>query len=107
MSQKVEFSVSDHAELSSLERYLRAKLPGTEVTQVSGAPGPGEQGGLPWLEILGSSSVIVTAIKTVPLYLQARKPGLAVNVKVKGTTVSVSGGNVDEVMKVLDKVLDD
>lgn len=103
--EMVELSVSDHAELGALERFLRAVVPESEIRRSAGTPGPGEQGALDWVTIVASSSTVATAIRTLPRFLQARKPGLSVDVKVKGTSVSISGANIDEAMRVVDTVL--
>jgi len=105
--ETAEFWVSEYAELQALEKFLRMTVSDADVRRVAGSAGPGQQGFLDWVAVLGSSNVIAAAIKTLPRFLQARKPGLSVTVKVKNTSVAVSGANIDEVMRVLDKVLDD
>lgn len=102
-----EFSIPDHAELAALARFLGLAVPGLQVERSAGRPGPGQQGALDWVTIAASSSVISTAIKVLPRFLEARKPGLSVEVKVKGSSVSVSGANLDEAMQVIDRALDD
>jgi len=105
--ETAEFCVSEYAELEALEKFLRMTLSDADVRRVPGSPGPGQQGFLDWVAVLGSSNVIVAAIKTLPRFLQTRKPGLSVTVKIKNTSVAVSGANIDEVMRVLGKVLGD
>lgn len=105
--ETAEFSISDYAELEALYGFLRETAPDTDVKRVAGRPGPGQQGFLDWLAVLGSSQVIVAVITTLPKFLKTRKPGLSVNVKIKNTSVAVSGANIDEVMRILGSVLND
>ncbi|MGH3405520.1 MAG: effector-associated constant component EACC1 [Streptosporangiaceae bacterium] len=105
--QAVQLAVSDYGELGALERFLRLAAPEAEVLRLPGQPGAGQQGELDLLTLLGTSPVIIAAIRMLPRFLEARKPGLSVRVKVKNTDVEISGASIDEVMRVLDKALDD
>jgi hypothetical protein len=107
VSLSVEVSVSDQAELRSLREHLR-RLPGVEVTQVPGSPAPGEQGAWDVLQILAASGgAVAVAIKTLPEFIRSRRSDVTVTVKSKDRTVTVTATNVEDVMPMVDKLLDD
>jgi hypothetical protein len=105
-SQRVELSVSDQAELGFLREWL-SWTPGLDISQAAGEPGPGEQGALDVLMMLGSSGVLIAAIKTLPEFLRSRRTGLSVTMTVKGKPLTLDASNIDEVMPILERLLDD
>jgi hypothetical protein len=104
----VELAVSPHGELSSVRKWLTlASVPGVEVRQLSGTPGPGEQGALDVLSVVAASTGLVTAIKILPQYLRAKRSDLSITVSVRGKKITVDARNIEEVMPVLERLLDD
>jgi Effector Associated Constant Component 1 len=102
-----EVSVSDYSQLSSLADYLSLAMPELRVTRVAGHPGAGEQGTLDMLTILADSSVLIAAIRILPEFLRSRKTALSITTTVKGKPFTLTATNVDEVMSILNKLLDD
>jgi Effector Associated Constant Component 1 len=100
-----ELSVSDYAQLGSLADYLRLAVPGIPVTRSPGRPRRGEQGALDVLMIVGDSSVLVAAVKVLPVFLRSRKKDTSVTVTVKGKRLTVTADNANEVIRVLDRFL--
>jgi hypothetical protein len=104
----VELAVSPQGELSSLRKWLAlAPAPGVEVRQVPGTPGPGEQGALDVLSVLGAGTGLVAAIRVLPQYLRAKRSDVSVTVTVRGKKLTVDARNVEEVMPILERLLDD
>lgn len=103
----LELAVSDYAQISSLADHLKFAISDVRVTRVSGEPGPGEQGALDVLMLVADSSVLVAAVNVLPEFLRSRKKGLAITIKTKGKQISLTAANADEVIKVLDRVLND
>lgn len=106
-SHSVELSVSDPSELRSLREHLR-RIPGVDITQIPGVPGPGEQGSWDALQILaGSSGVLAVAIKTLPEFIRSRRSDVTITVKSKDRTVTVTATNIDDAQSMVDKSLGD
>lgn len=107
VSRCVEISVSDPAHLRSLREHLR-RLPGMEVTQIPGAPWPGEQGAWDVLQVLAASGgVLAVAVRTLPEFIRSRRSGVTITVKSTDRTVTVTATNIDDVMSIVDKSLGD
>jgi Effector Associated Constant Component 1 len=106
MPQSIELSVSDHAEIGALYNRLR-EVPDVEVSRTSGQPGAGEQGTLDLLTALGSSTALVTAVRTIPSYLRARRSGISVKTTVKGKDFILTLDNVEDVMPIIERVIQD
>ncbi len=104
--REFEVSVSDQSQLRALRDWLHG-VPAVSVTLRSGVPGPGEQGALDYLTVLASSGGLITAIKIFPEFLRSRRAGLTIRVKAKGKEVTLNATNVDDVMPILRKVLDE
>jgi len=105
--ERVELRASDPSQLGALQKFLSWAAPSTSVSRIAGEPGVGEQGALDVLVLLASSSGLVTAIKVLPEFLKSRKTGLTITATVKGKPFKMTATNVDEVMPILDKILDD
>ncbi|WP_345578518.1 effector-associated constant component EACC1 [Streptomyces prasinosporus] len=105
---RVELAVSRQGELKSLQTWLDlAAVPGVEVRRVPGAPGPGEQGALDVLTVLATSTGLIAAIRVLPQFLRARRSDLSVTVAVRGKKLTVDARNVEEVMPILERLLDE
>jgi hypothetical protein len=102
----VVLAVSDPTELSSLVEWLRRAGP-ARAERTAGAPGPGELGAHDVLTLLGGSAALVAAVKILPEFLRARRSGLTVTVKARDRTVTVDATNVDNVLPVLERVLEE
>ncbi|MFF2850730.1 hypothetical protein ACFVT5_31025 [Streptomyces sp. NPDC058001] len=104
----VELAVHPHTELGSLRKWLTlASIPEAEIRQIPGTPGPGEQGAFDVLSVLAASTGLVAAIKILPQYLRARRSDVSVTVEVRGKKLTVDARNVEEVMPILERLLDD
>jgi len=105
--ERVELAVSDPAQLGSLQGFLTLAGFGTCVRRMAGEPGPGVQGATDFLVLLASSGGLVAAIKVLPEFVRSRKTGLSITATVKGKPFTITATNVDEVMPILEKILDD
>jgi hypothetical protein len=105
--KRAEFAVSDQSQLGALRQLLGLAVPGTRVRMISGQPEPGEQGATDILALLASSSGVVAAIKILPEFLRSRKTALSVTVTVDGKSVTLTATNVDDVLPILERLLDD
>jgi hypothetical protein len=77
------------------------------VQRTAGGPGPREQGAADVLVLLAGSSSLVAAIKVLPEFLRSRRTGLSITATVKGKPFTITVTNVDEVMPIMEKLLDD
>ena len=105
-NRRVEMTVSDQGELRSLREWL-ASTAGAEVLQGAGVPRSGEQGALDCLVLLGSSTSLVAAIRVLPPFLRSRRSSIAITVTAHDRRVTVDAHNVDQVMPILERLLDD
>jgi hypothetical protein len=106
-SVRAELAISDHSEIRPLQDYLRLTSPSVRVSRVPGRPAAGEQGALDVLAVLASSSSLVAAIKVLPDFLRSRKASLSIKLTFKGEPLTLTATNVDEVMPILERLLDD
>jgi hypothetical protein len=102
----ITLSVSDQAEIGALRDRLR-EVSDVEVTWIAGRQGPGQQGSLDVLTVVASSSGLVAAIRTIPGYLRARRSGISVRTTVKGKDFTLTAENVDDVMPIIERLLND
>lgn len=109
MVDVVELSISDHSELGSL-RQLLARIPGVDVHQISGSPGPGEQGAFDYLQLAttaaGSGGALVLAIRTIPEFIRSRRRDVSVTVKTGDTEVTITAANAQDAVTLLEKSFD-
>lgn len=56
---------------------------------------------------MAGSAGLVAAIRVLPQYLRAKRSDVAVTVEVRGKKLTVDAKNVDEIMPILERLLDD
>ena len=105
--ERIELAVSDPAQLGPLQGFLSLADRDAYVMRMAREPGPGEQGATDVLVLLAGSSGLVAAIKVLPEFLRSRRTGLSITATVKGEPFTITVTNVDEVMPILEKLLDD
>jgi hypothetical protein len=103
----VVLSISDQSQLGPLRDFLTLTAPGVRASVSSEFPGPGEQGALDMLVLVASSGGVLAAIRVIPEFLKARRTGISITAKVKGEPFTLTATNVDEVMPILERILDD
>ncbi|WP_051877232.1 effector-associated constant component EACC1 [Streptomyces natalensis] len=103
---RVELAVSDPSQLAALRDWMSGQ-PGVDVAVVAGTPGPGELGVLDVLVVLAGSSGVVGAIRTLPDFIRSRRSGIRIETTVDGQPFVLDATNVDEVMPILERLLDD
>ncbi|MFF2813842.1 hypothetical protein ACFVT2_43125 [Streptomyces sp. NPDC058000] len=103
---RVELAVSDPSQFAPLRDWMSGQ-PGVDVAVVAGTPGPGELGVLDVLVVLASSSGVVGAIRTLPDFIRSRRSGIRIETTVDGQPFVLDATNVDEVMPILERLLDD
>ena len=99
-------SVSDQSQLSSLLEYLRLATPAARVLLVAGQAGRGEQGALDQLRITADRSALIAAVNTLPEFLRSRKVGFSVTLTTKGTRITITATNADQVTEIIASFLD-
>lgn len=102
----IKLSVSDHAQSASLEELLRL-TPGLQVSRLSSQPALGEQGALDVITVLASSSGLVAAIRILPTFLRSRRSGLSITTTIRGRVFVLDATNIDDIMPVIERLLDD
>jgi hypothetical protein len=109
-SPSIQLNVSDQAQLGYLQEYLSLAAPEAKALRVAGHPGVGEQGTLDVLELLlagGGGGGLLAAIRVLPEFLRSRRSSLSITATVKGQPVTITAINIDEVMPILERLLDD
>ncbi|MFE7563956.1 hypothetical protein [Kitasatospora sp. NPDC057500] len=102
---RIELSASDPSQLTSLERWLNDGPAGFEVARLTGTAGPGEQGALDVLAVLGGTSGIVAALRILPDFIRSRRKHFHIEIVHEGRTIVLDAENVDEVLPVLERLL--
>ncbi|MEV6926623.1 hypothetical protein AB0M46_19270 [Dactylosporangium sp. NPDC051485] len=102
----LELAISDPTQASHLRDWIRDQ-PGVRVTTRPGTPDPGELGALGVLVLLASSSGLVAAIKTLPEFLRSRRSGVRIETTYRGEPFVLDATNVDDVLPLLKRLLDD
>ncbi|MGH3546739.1 MAG: effector-associated constant component EACC1 [Pseudonocardiaceae bacterium] len=102
----IELAVSDQSQFSALRDWMRG-LPGVEVAVVAGTPGASELGVVDVLTVLAGSGGVVAAIRTLPDFIRSRRSGLRIETIIKGRSVVLDATNVEEVIPILERLLDD
>lgn len=105
-SDCLEIRVSDYAEIGSLQHWLNS-TPNVKVLRVPGKASTGEQGALDTLAIVAGSSGMLTALRMIPEFLRSRRTGLSVSTVVKGKEFILNATNIDDVMPILERILDE
>jgi hypothetical protein len=105
--ESVELSVSDYSQLGPLERYLRLMAPALVLGRSAGQPAPGEQGALDLLTVVADSTVLVSALRILPEFARSRRKDLSITMTRKGRPFTITATNLDEVLTVLNRLLDD
>jgi membrane-associated two-gene conflict system component 1 (EACC1) len=105
-SNGLKLAVSDHSQFPALRDWM-AGQPGIDVVVVPGRPGPGDLGALDVLVVLAGSGGVVGAVKTLPDFIRSRRSGVRIETTVAGRPFVLDATNVDEVMPILERLLDD
>lgn len=61
-TDQIDITLSDYGQIGSLQSWLMSAA-GAQVLRRAGEPGPGEQGALDILTVVGGSSALVAAIQ--------------------------------------------
>jgi hypothetical protein len=105
----IELGVSDPVQLAQLRDWLRSQ-PDIVVGLASPTSGPGELGMLGMLDVvtvLASSGGVVAAIKTLPDFIRSRSRKIRIEATVRDRRFVLEATNVDDVVSVLERLLDD
>jgi Effector Associated Constant Component 1 len=107
-NRRVNIGLSDPAELSSLRNWLGLAR-GVDVRQISALPGNGELGSGDVLSVIAvaGSSALVAAFRMLPEFLRSRRSSLSISVMTGKQKLIINLENVDEVMPLLDRLIDD
>ncbi|MFD2416604.1 effector-associated constant component EACC1 [Amycolatopsis pigmentata] len=104
---RLVFEASDPADLTALRTWLRAQRPGLDAQLTAPRSTRGELGVIEVLTVLASSTVLSSAIKTLPEFIRSRRSGIRIDATARGQKVSIEATNVEEVLPILKKLLDD
>ncbi len=105
-TNEIALTVCDQAQLLALRDWMRDQ-PGVDVAIVHGMLEPGELGALDVLIVVAGSSGVVGAVKTLPDFIRSRRSGFRIETTVKGQPFVLDATNIDEVMPLLERLLDD
>ncbi|MGC0317048.1 effector-associated constant component EACC1 [Kitasatospora acidiphila] len=121
-SAEIEFKTANPADLTALHKWLISQQPRLDARQGPQAHSSrrrwlarwrrpravsGELGVVEVLTLLASSSVLSAAIKTLPEFIRSRRSGIRIEATARGQKVIVDATNVEEVLPVLKKLIDD
>jgi hypothetical protein len=101
-----ELTLSDYAEIGSLQEWL-SSTPQVQVLRRVGRSRVGEQGALDVLEVVAGSSGLVAAFRMIPEFLKSRRTSLSITTTVKGKQFTLRASNVDDVIPILERLLND
>jgi hypothetical protein len=104
---RVDIEPTDHSQLAPLHEYLRLGAPDVRTTRTSAQPSRGEQGVLDILTLVASSSSLIAAIKVLPEFLRSRRSSVSITITAKEKKITLTATNIEEVMPVLEKLLDE
>ncbi|MFE3188224.1 hypothetical protein ACFXHA_04395 [Nocardia sp. NPDC059240] len=93
MDSELALEISDPGQLRALAGWLEATR-GVTATRTPTASAPNEQGALDILTVVGSSQVLIMAIKTLPAFLSSRRSNFAINATVHGRDIELTASNV-------------
>jgi hypothetical protein len=102
----IELAVSDASQLEALSKWMRGQ-PGIDVAVAAGPPGPGVPGALDLLSVAAGRSGVVAAIRTLPEFIRTRRSGFRIELAVRGERFFIDATNVEEVLPLLERLLDD
>lgn len=102
----VDIDISDYAEIGSLQRWLEL-MPDLEIHRKSGRPRTGELGALDVLTVLGGSSALVAAFRTIPEFFRSRRSALSITTTINDKKITLTASNVEEVMPIVERLLGD
>ena len=103
---EVELVVSDASLVLKLRDWLREHSSAAVATKAA-TPGPGELGVLDVVTVVASSSGLVAAIRTLPDFIRSRRAGIRIEVTVHDRRFTLDATNVDDVLPIVEKLLDD
>jgi hypothetical protein len=103
----IELVVSDPSQVLPLRDWLRGQ-PAVTVATRPGTPGSGELGGvLDVVTVVAGSSGLVAAIRTLPDFIRARRAGIRIQATIRGRRITLDATNVEDVMPIVEKLLDE
>jgi NAD(P)-dependent dehydrogenase (short-subunit alcohol dehydrogenase family) len=103
---QIELSVSDYGQIAALHEWLRS-VPGVSVRRVVGTLEAGELGALDVLVAVAGSGGLVAVVRVIPEFLKARRSSITINATVNGENFSITASNVESVMPVLERALNE
>lgn len=102
----IELAVSDASQLGALGEWMRLQ-PGIDVAVAVRSPGPGVPGVLDLLSAAAGRTGVVAAIRTLPEFIRTRRSGFRIELAVRGERFVLDATNVEEVLPLLERLLDD
>jgi Effector Associated Constant Component 1 len=105
--ERIELTVSDHFMLKSLADHISLAAPDVKVRVAPGRPGKGELGAPDVLMIIAGSPALIAAARMLPDFLRARKASLSVTISTKSQQFTLNATNIDEVMPLIERLLDE
>jgi Effector Associated Constant Component 1 len=103
---RIELAVSEPSQLRPLRELMRGQSD-VDVAVATGIPGPGELGALDVLSVVAGSSGMVAAIRTLPDFIRARRSSFRIEATIHGQPFVLNASNVNEVLPVLERLLND
>ena len=82
--------------------------PDVEVApEGAGAPRPGELGVADVVSVVTGSTGLLAATRTLPDFLRSRRSGISVETTVRGERFTLTATNVEDVLPLLERLLDE
>lgn len=100
----IDITTSDPAELPRLRDWLRGQSH-LDALYRPQPPATGELGASDVLAVLAGSSVLATAVKTLPEFLRSRRSNLQIRITVGEQKVEFDATNVDDAVRVVERLL--
>jgi hypothetical protein len=105
--KNLKIAVSDVSEFRALRAWLD-RVPGIEVSVQADSPVPGRLGAWDTMTLLaGSGGTLAVALRALPEFIRSRRSNVSVTVTARGRKVTLDARNVDEVIPLIEKILDE
>ncbi|MEV8548174.1 hypothetical protein [Streptomyces sp. NPDC051572] len=102
-----EVFVSDQEAVQALGRWCRM-VEGVRVEVLSTPPASGELGFWDHLLVVGGGSGgLVAVLRVLPEFIRSRRSGLTLTVKIDGKEWELEATNVDSVLPLIEKFMED
>lgn len=104
--REIGLEASDPAQTAALREWVRQQ-PGVRASAASGTPGAGHLGAADVLSVVAGSTGLLAVVRTLPDFIRSRRSGFRIETTVKGERLTIDATNVEDVLPLLERLLDD